>query len=131
MNLQNIDFEDPFTKFIFDHDISIPLGQIMFFVVFISICLLLKKHSLGLMGTYLFVFYCGFISQNEQFVSTLGESTKGMVVYVFFGLFMAVMLLLGFFQNTKLEKKIKSKIQPAPKKAMFRITEALEESKVD
>ncbi|MBI5427809.1 MAG: hypothetical protein HZA02_05960 [Nitrospinae bacterium] len=131
MNLQNIDFEDPFTKFIFDHDMCIPLGQIMFFVVVISVCLLLKKHSLGLMTAYLFVFYCGFISQNEQFVSVLGENSKGMFFYVFSGLFMAVMLLVGFFQNTKLEKAIKSKMEPAPKKPMFRMAEPLDDPKTN
>lgn len=124
MNHPDFEFGDPIAKFLFSHDMCIPLAQIMFFVIVISFCLLLKKHSLGLLVTYLFVFYCGFISQADQFVSIFGETSRGMYVYIFSGLAMAVMILIGFLQNTKLEDVIKNKMKPQPKKPLFKMAES-------
>ena len=90
------------TSFLSQGDyLSIPFGQVMVFVVINSFCLLLGRHKLGLLITYSFVLFWGFISNREYFVDRFGQTTWGMVVYVFSGLAMVIIFIIGFFQGDR------------------------------
>lgn len=76
--------------------ISIPLGQMVLFVIMVSICMVMGKFKLGLLTTYLFVFYWGFIFNRAIFIDAAGNASIGLFAYAFFGLSMAVAALVGF-----------------------------------
>lgn len=80
---------------------SVPFGQIIFFVVLNSLCLLFARYKLGLLLSYCFVFYWGFISNREHFIDKLGNTTWGLVVYALSGIFMVVIFIIGFFQSSR------------------------------
>lgn len=82
-------------------ELSIPFGQVMIFVVINSFCLLLGRHKLGLLVTYSFVLFWGFISNREYFVDRFGQTTWGLVVYALAGFTMVIIFIIGFFQGDK------------------------------
>jgi hypothetical protein len=93
---------DALTAFVSDSDaFSIPFGQVLIFVVINSFCLLFGRHKLGLLITYCFVLFWGFISNREYFIDHFGHTTWGMVVYGFAGIFMVIVLVIGFFQSSR------------------------------
>ena len=79
--------------------LSIPVGQIILFTVVISICMLMDKLKLGLISTYAFVFYWGFVFNREFFIDAAGNTSWGLFAYAFFGLSLAVMALVAFFSH--------------------------------
>ncbi len=79
--------------------LSIPVGQMILFTVVISISMLTNKLKLGLISTYAFVFYWGFVFNREFFINAAGETSMGMFAYAFFGLGLAVMALVAFFSH--------------------------------
>lgn len=79
--------------------LAIPFGQVLIFVVINSFCLLLGKHKLGLLTTYCFVFFWGFISNREYFIDRFGHTTSGLVVYVMSGILMIIVFIIGFLQG--------------------------------
>lgn len=76
--------------------ISIPLGQMVLFVIMVSVCMVTGKFKLGLLTTYIFVFYWGFIFNRAIFIDAAGNASMGLFVYAFFGLSMVVAALVGF-----------------------------------
>ena len=81
-------------------DFSVPLWEVVVYVAFVSFCLLLGRFRLGLLGSYCFVFYWGFFSNMKSFINSFGEYTWGLPVYVFSGLSMFVIAIVGFFFQT-------------------------------
>ncbi|MFQ5715483.1 MAG: hypothetical protein ACE5GQ_00110 [Nitrospinales bacterium] len=84
-------------NFLADNSLNVPLGQVLLFVLLIAICFFLGRHKLGLLISYAFVFYWGFIFNRAYFVDVLGETTFGLYIYVFCGLVTAVMVFIGFW----------------------------------
>ena len=101
MDLDNIDFRDPITQFLVDKTFSVPLGQVLLFTLLLTFCMLLGKHKLGLIVSYAFVFYWGFIFNRPYFISMFGDTSYGLYAYGFFGFFMAFLAILGLFQKSK------------------------------
>jgi hypothetical protein len=88
-------------EFFSGNEFTVPLWEVIAFVLFISACLLFGRHRLGLLGTYCFVFFWGFIFNLNKFVDTLGSSTWGVPVYALSGVFMLLIAIIGFFaQNS-------------------------------
>ncbi|HXW68442.1 MAG TPA: hypothetical protein VEJ88_02440 [Dissulfurispiraceae bacterium] len=81
--------------------LAIPLGQVLIFVMITSYCLLFAKYKLGLLITYCFVFYWGFISNREFIIDRFGSNSWGLILYVLVGIFMVIMFLIGCFQPGK------------------------------
>jgi hypothetical protein len=84
-------------QFVSGKEFSIPLWEVILYVIFISFCLLFGKHRLGLLTSYGFVFYWGFLSNMNDFFNIASEYKWEMPVYIFSGFFMFVVVLLGFF----------------------------------
>lgn len=98
-DLATLDFRDPITRFLADQTFNVPLGQVLVFTLLLTFCLLLGKDKLGLMISYSFVFYWGFIFNQDHFVSLLGETSIGLYLYGVFGLCMALLALVGMLRK--------------------------------
>ncbi|MEE9259012.1 MAG: hypothetical protein V3U37_05680 [Nitrospinaceae bacterium] len=101
MDLDSIDFWDPITQFLGDKTFSVPLGQVLLFALLLTFCMLLGRHKLGLIVSYTFVFYWGFIFNRPYFVNMFGDTSYGLYAYGFFGLFMVLLAIVGLFQKSK------------------------------
>jgi len=92
---------DNIIEFISDQRFSVPLGQVVIFVVVNSVCLLTGRHKLGLIISYLFVFYWGYFYNREHLTDALGNTTWGLILYVIAGMLMIIMVILGFFKSSR------------------------------
>lgn len=90
-----------FLEFLSGKEFAIPLSEVALLVMINSICLLLGKHRMGLMVTYFFVFYWGFVFNKPYFVDLLGQMTWGLVAYAVLGILMAVVVIAAFFIRSK------------------------------
>lgn len=95
-----MEFIQPILGFLADNEFSIPLSQVLTLIFLNTFCLLFGKHKLGLLVSYSFVFYWGFIFNRAHFVSILGENLIGLYVYAITGILMLVMALLGFLRES-------------------------------
>jgi hypothetical protein len=82
-------------------EFAIPVWEVIVFVLIISICLLLGRNRLGLISSYCFVFYWGFISNMTNFSSMLSNTSWGMPLYVFSGFVMFIVAIMGFFVESR------------------------------
>jgi hypothetical protein len=83
-----------------DH-LAIPFGQMLLFIIINSLCLLLGRYKLGLLISYCFVLFWGYISNRPYFIDTFGQTSWGLVVYALAGIAMVVIFIFGFFQSDK------------------------------
>ena len=94
-----IDFQDPITSFLSDKSLSVPLSQVLLFTLLMTLCLLFGRHKLGLLVSYSFVFYWGFVFNRSYFIDLLGNTTTGLYTYTLFGFLMAGRAIIGMFQK--------------------------------
>lgn len=66
-----------FIEFFSDKEFAIPLGQVVIFVIINSFCLLFGKYKMGLLISYCFVMYWGFIFNQSYFINILGKTSWG------------------------------------------------------
>lgn len=90
--------------FLYTSELVIPVGQVVFYMFLSTLCFLLKKYKLGLMTSFAFVFYWGFLQSSVSFVDVLGKPTLGLFIYLFFGLMLASLALVGFFMDDEKAK---------------------------
>lgn len=86
-------------SFLADKEFTIPVSQVALLISINSLCLLLGKHKLGLLISYSFAFYWGFIFNRAYFVNLLGETLVGMYVYGVLGIVTLVLAFIGFIRN--------------------------------
>ena len=79
--------------------ISVPLGQMVLFVILVSLCMVAGKFKLGLLTTYLFVLNWGYIFNRDLFINAAGDASMGLFAYAFFGISMVIAVLIGFFTS--------------------------------
>lgn len=84
-----------------DKTLSVPMGQVLLFVIVVSICLLVGRHKLGLLVSYSFVLYWGLIFNRATFVEVMGGSTLSMFFYLLAGIMILVTGIIGFMQQSK------------------------------
>ena len=94
-------FQDPITAFLSDKTLSVPLGQVLVFTLLMTICMLFGRHKLGLMVSYAFVFFWGFIFNRSHFVDLLGNTQIGLYAYTLCGLLMLVLAVVGMLQSDR------------------------------
>jgi len=85
--------------FLSDNNLAIPLAQVVIYMFICAFCFLFQKYKLGLIISYSFVFYWGFIFGGEYFVNLQGENMLELYVYLACGLITAVMAVISFFQT--------------------------------
>jgi hypothetical protein len=91
--------QDPFSAFLADKTLSIPLGQVLLFTLLMTLCMLFGRHKLGLLISYSFVFFWGFVFNRSYFVDLLGNTSSGLYIYSLSGLVMAVLAVIGMLKR--------------------------------
>ena len=82
-------------------DFTIPLWEMMTYIMITSLCLLFGKHRLGLLTAYCFVFYWGFVSNLDDFFNINAEYNWELPIYVISGFLMFSVALISFFIQAK------------------------------
>lgn len=77
----------------------ISLGQITFMFLACFFCLFYGRHKTGLLLTYFFIFYWGFISNRIYWLEVFGDSGIGLMMYFGTATAIALMGVLSFFQH--------------------------------
>lgn len=80
-------------------EFTIPVLQIISYMLFSTLCFLIRKYKLGLMISFTFVFYWGFLHSSSSFVDMIGNVTLGYYLYLFFGFLIIFFAMLGFLQE--------------------------------
>ena len=93
-----MDWLSDIVLFLNDKELSVPMGQVAMFAILSSFCLFFGRLKLGLIISYAFVFYWGFVFNHQHFVDILGKTTYGMYVYIAGGTVSVLMAVVGFFQ---------------------------------
>lgn len=88
-----------FISFLSEKTVSIPLSQLVLFIVLNSLCLLLGKHKLGLLISYCFVLYWGFYLNMEYFTDYLGGTSLSLPVFLISGLTVLILIIIGIFRE--------------------------------
>lgn len=70
--------------------------DVALFVAFIFYCLFFRKRELGLVGTFVFVYYLGFIFAKVPFIALGGEDSSWVYVYGLTGLGLVSLFVIGF-----------------------------------
>ena len=86
-----------FVSFVTDNSMSIPVGEVFFFVLVETVLLLLGRHKTGLIVTLCFVIYWGFFLNFESMVNVLGATSLGIPLYIFSGVCLVALVLVGSF----------------------------------
>ena len=82
-----------------DAELSVPLAQVILFTFLIAFCFFFGRHKLGLLISYSFVFYWGFVFNRQNFINMLGDSSLALYIYSVGGTFTAILVLIGFFKE--------------------------------
>ena len=78
-------------------ELSIPLSEVISYVVIITFCLLFGRHSLGLIISYGFVFYWGYVFNLYYFIDLFYGTTWGFSIYIILGFLMFIIAIVSFF----------------------------------
>ena len=76
----------------------ISFGQIVFMFLTCFLCLLSGKYKTGLLVSYFFIFYWGFVSNRVYWLELFGDSGIGLMMYFFCATTIALMGVISFFQ---------------------------------
>ena len=78
-------------------NLVIPAWQMSLFIGLVSFSMLMGRTQFGLIVTYLFVFYWGFILYWSDFVAAAGGDPLTLTLYIVCGLAIAFLAVLAFF----------------------------------
>jgi hypothetical protein len=79
--------------------LEIPLVELVAFVIINSVAILYKRHKFGLLVSYCFLLYWGFIMNFAYLSGTVGTSPIGMATYIFFGTIMVCLMIASVFMQ--------------------------------
>ena len=79
--------------------LTIPVWQIGLFVALISLSLLLGRNHLGIVVTYLFILYWGFILYWPDFIAGAEGIPWALALYIVSGLAIVFLAVLAFFRR--------------------------------
>lgn len=82
-----------------DEEFSVPAMQVFLLMLMNSVCLLLGRFKLGLLVSYCFAFYWGFVFNRDYFVDAHAVTPTSLAVYAIGGSGMLVVALVGFFRD--------------------------------
>ncbi len=80
-------------------DLAIPAWQMGLFIGLVSFSMLFGRTQLGLIVTYLFVLYWGFILYWPEFVAAAEGNPMALTLYIVSGLAIAFLAMLAFFSQ--------------------------------
>jgi hypothetical protein len=82
-----------------------------FLVLMVSFCFFFKKNQLGLLGTFIFVFYSGMMTYKSTITPSL-SGLNGLYIYIFCGLLVVGSVMLEY---KKQDQKVTSELTQNPK----------------
>ncbi|MBF0488470.1 MAG: hypothetical protein HQK98_09940 [Nitrospirae bacterium] len=91
--------DSTFIGFLMNHNFTVTLGQIIMFFIANSLCLLMGRFRLGLLLSYTFIFYWGFIYNREYLLGILGGTEWGLMLYMFCGVVILFTFLVASFSR--------------------------------
>ncbi|MZH13709.1 MAG: hypothetical protein F3742_02920 [Nitrospinae bacterium] len=62
-------------------------------------CLFSGKYKMGLLLSYFFTFYWGFVSNQGHWLEMFGDNVTGLVLYLFSATAIALMGVISIFQE--------------------------------
>lgn len=80
--------------------LSIPLSYVALVIGFCCWCMLYGKHKIGFLASFAFIFYWGFISARLYWIDLFGDSSTGLILYIFSGLSVGLMAVYSAFQES-------------------------------
>ena len=86
-------------EFFADKVFFISFGQIVFMFLACFLCLLYGKYKTGLLVSYFFIFYWGFVSNRLYWMELFGDSGIGLMMYFFSATYVALMGVISFSQQ--------------------------------
>jgi hypothetical protein len=78
-------------------NVSIPLWQIVLLGIIALLCILSDRVKMGLLATFVFVFYWGLVTNFSQDGTSIISFQLFDVLYLFIGLSMSMLFLLVLF----------------------------------
>lgn len=78
-------------------NVSIPLWQIILLGIIALLCIISSRIKMGLLATFVFVFYWGLVTNFSQDGSTIISFQLFDVLYLFIGLSLSMIFLLVLF----------------------------------
>jgi len=78
-------------------NVSIPLWQIVLLGIIALLCILSDRVKMGLLATFVFVFYWGLVTNFSQDGTSIISFQLFDVLYLFVGLSMSMLFLLVLF----------------------------------
>jgi len=85
--------------FLWDIELTLPLGQILLFAALASVCLILGKYKIGLVGAYALVFYWVFFLRQEYFLEQFQGISGGTFAFGALGLVAALIGFIGILKK--------------------------------
>ncbi len=77
-------------------EFSVPLWEMILYIVIMSLFLLFGKYRMGLLTSYCFVFYWGYFSGMANIGDSMDIPAWGMTVYILSGFLMGIVAIVGF-----------------------------------
>jgi len=77
----------------------ISFGQIALMFLLCFFCLYSGKYKMGLLLSYFFIFYWGFVSNRGHWLELFGDNGTGLVLYLFSATAIAMMGVISIFQE--------------------------------
>jgi len=84
------------------------LWEMVLLILLVSFCLIFRKNQLGLLGTYIFVFYSGMMVYKSTFINSSGLSTWSMYLYIICGLGVVGLVIFGFDKQERITGRQKT-----------------------
>jgi hypothetical protein len=81
-------------------NLVIPASQMSLFVGLVALSMLLGRTQLGLIVTYIFVLYWGFILYWPDFIAATGGNPMALAIYIFCGLAIAFLAVIAFLLSS-------------------------------
>ena len=85
--------------------------EIILLIALVSFCLIFRKNQLGLLGTFIFVFYSGMMAMTAYKSAIIGSSTIApwsVYLYIFCGLTVVGSVMMAWYEKDKVNSKQKT-----------------------
>lgn len=90
----------PLVVFVTSTSLSIPLAQVVAYIVLVTLALFFHKYKFGLLISYVFVFFWGYVLHFEFFMVTLqGSHWWALPLFFLSGFFVFVLAVVKFFSE--------------------------------
>lgn len=83
--------------FLTDSSLCIPIAQMATLLAILVVCMLTSRHKLGLLVTFCYVYYWGFLFNQGVFVDAFGNTLRGLLFYLISGFLLIVTSIYAFF----------------------------------